>query len=216
MPESIFHFLDERSGRKQEFFYEGGIRSFVSHLSKTKFAAFFQSQCTFEDTKNGVSMEVAMQYNESFSEAVYTFANNINTIEGGTHLSGFRTALTRVVNNYAASNGMFKSPKDKLDGEDVREGLTAIISIKIPEPQFEGQTKTKLGNSEVKGLVEQMLGEKLSVYFEENPQQSKVIINKGLEAQRARDAAKRARGFGAQKRRFGLHGSSGKISGLSK
>jgi len=185
-------FLDERSGRNQEFYYEGGICSFVNYLNKTK-SPLFPDPIYISDTRNDVSMEVAMQYNESFSESVFTFANNINTIEGGTHLSGFRTALTRAVNNYATANGLFKTGKDKLEGEDVREGITAIISIKIPEPQFEGQTKTKLGNSEVKGLVEQMLGEKLSAYFEENPQQAKAIINKGFDAQRARDAAKRAR-----------------------
>ena len=185
-------FTDERSGRKQEFHYEGGIKSFVEHLNKTK-SPLFPEPMFFEDTRDGISLEVALQWNDGYSESVYSFANNINTIEGGTHLAGLRTALTRVLNNYATKTGLFKTNKEKLDGEDAREGLTAIISVKIPEPQFEGQTKTKLGNSEVKGLVEQMLGEKLSVFLEENPGVGKSIIVKAIDAQRARDAAKRAR-----------------------
>lgn len=183
------HFLDERSAKKQEFFYEGGIKSFVKHLNKTK-APIFDEPVYFSEVRDGISMEVALQYNDGFSEMVYSFANNINTFEGGSHLAGFKTALTRCINSYANSSGV---TKEKLEGEDVREGLTAIISIKIPEPQFEGQTKTKLGNSEVKGLVEQMLGEKLSAYLEENPGIAKMIVGKGVDARRARDAAKRAR-----------------------
>lgn len=187
-------FNDERSSKNQEFYYEGGIRSFVTHLNKTKSAIFpepaYFSQSREED---GISIEVAIQYNDSYSESVFSFANNINTFEGGTHLAGFRTALTRAINNYAVSNNLLKKNEEKLEGEDVREGLTAIISVKIPEPQFEGQTKTKLGNSEVKGIVEQMLGEKFASYLEENPSIAKTIVNKGLEAQRAKDAAKRAR-----------------------
>ncbi len=185
-------FTDERSARTQEFFYEGGIKSFVSHLNKTK-QPLFPEPVYFSDDRDGTSMEVAMQYNEGYTEAVYSFANNINTIEGGTHLAGFRTSLTRVINNYAVANGFLKKSDEKLEGEDTREGLTAIISIKLPEPQFEGQTKTKLGNSEVKGLVEQMLGEKLSRFLEENPALARTILMKGVDAQRARDAAKRAR-----------------------
>ena len=183
------NFTDERSGRKQEFFYEGGIRSFVKHLNKTK-APIFDEPIYFSEERDGIGMEVAVQYNDGFSEAVYSFANNINTFEGGSHLVGFKTALTRCLNSYASSSGL---TKEKLEGEDVREGLTAIISIKIPEPQFEGQTKTKLGNSEVKGLVEQMMGERLSTFLEENPAIAKQIVNKGVDARRARDAAKRAR-----------------------
>lgn len=188
------HFHDERSSKNQEFYYEGGIRSFVTHLNKTK-VALFPEPAYFSQTReeDGISVEVAIQYNDSYSESVFSFANNINTFEGGTHLAGFRTALTRSINSYATSSNLLKKAEEKLDGEDVREGLTAIISVKIPEPQFEGQTKTKLGNSEVKGIVEQMLGEKLSSYLEENPSIAKLIVNKGLDAQRARDAAKRAR-----------------------
>lgn len=186
-------FTDERNSKTQEFYYEGGIRSFVSHLNKTKTPIFPEPIYFTETNSEGVSIEVAMQYNDGYTESVYSFANNINTFEGGTHLAGFRTALTRAINSYATSNNLLKKSEDKLDGEDVREGLTAIISVKIPNPQFEGQTKTKLGNSEVKGMVEQMLGEKLSTFLEENPTVSKGIVNKGLDAQRARDAAKRAR-----------------------
>ncbi len=185
-------FKDERSGRAQEFFYEGGIRSFVSHLNKTK-SPIFPEPVYFTDTRDGISFEVAMQYNDGYLESVHSFANNINTFEGGTHLAGFKAALTRAVNNYAMQSGVMKNAKENLQGEDIREGLTAIISIKIPEPQFEGQTKTKLGNSEVKGLVESMLGEKLATFLEENPTIAKIIVMKAVDAQRARDAAKRAR-----------------------
>jgi DNA gyrase subunit B len=185
-------FEDERSARTQEFFYEGGIKSFVDHLNKSK-SPLFPEPIYFFDERNGTSMEVALQYNEGYTESVYSFANNISTIEGGTHLAGFRTALTRVINNYALQNGLFKTAKDKLEGDDVREGLTAIISIKLPQPQFEGQTKTKLGNSEVKGLVEQMLGDKLAAFLEENPSIARRVIGKSIDAQRARDAARRAR-----------------------
>ena len=185
-------FKDERAGRNQEFFYEGGIKSFVGHLNKTK-VSIFPEPMYFSEVRNGTTLEVAVQYNDGYSESVYSFANNINTIEGGTHLAGFRTALTRAVNNYAVSSGYLKNAKENLSGEDIREGLTAIVSVKIPNPQFEGQTKTKLGNSEVKGMVEQMLGEKLSIFLEENPQVARAIVGKSLEAQRARDAARRAK-----------------------
>ncbi len=186
-------FSDERNSKSQEYFYEGGIRSFVNHLNKSKVALFPEPAYFAQSRDDGISLEVAIQYNDGYTEAVYSFANNINTFEGGTHLAGFRTALTRAINNYALSNNLIKKTDENLDGEDVREGITAIVSIKIPEPQFEGQTKTKLGNSEVKGMVEQMLGEKLSQFLEENPQIAKIIVNKGLDAQRAKYAAKRAR-----------------------
>ena len=185
-------FKDERVGKNQEFFYEGGIKSFVEHLNKTK-QALFPEPMFFSDERDGVTLEVSLQYNDGYAESVYSFANNINTIEGGTHLAGFRTALTRCVNSYATSNGLIKSAKDNLQGDDVREGLAAVISVKLPEPQFEGQTKTKLGNNEIKGLVESMLGEKLSVYLEENPSIAKIVVGKAVDAQRARDAARRAR-----------------------
>lgn len=185
-------FRDERTAKEQIFLYEGGITSFVQHLNKTK-TVLHQEPLFFSETRDGISFEAALQYNDGYTESVYTFANNINTIEGGTHLAGFRGALTRVVNNYGASSGMFKGAKENLQGEDIREGLTAIISVKIPNPQFEGQTKTKLGNSEVKGLVEQIFGDKLATFFEENPAIAKQIVGKSLDAQRAREAARRAR-----------------------
>ncbi|MDD2942731.1 MAG: DNA topoisomerase (ATP-hydrolyzing) subunit B [bacterium] len=185
-------FIDERVAREQEFFYEGGIRSFVEHLNKTK-VAIFPEPIYFSAEKDGIALEVAMQYNDGYTESVYTFANNINTHEGGTHLAGFKAAMTRAINSYAVSNNLLAKGKENLQGDDIREGLTAIVSVKIPNPQFEGQTKTKLGNSEVKGLVEQLLGDRLSTFLEENPAISRSIVNKSLEAQRARDAAKRAR-----------------------
>ncbi|MCB0323184.1 MAG: DNA topoisomerase (ATP-hydrolyzing) subunit B [Bdellovibrionales bacterium] len=203
-------FTDERSGRSQEFFYEGGIKSFVKHLNKTK-SPLFDEPMYFTDTRDGISMEVALQYSDGYSESVFSFANNINTIEGGTHLAGFRTALTRVINTYASQNNFFKKD-EKLEGEDTREGLTAIISIKIPEPQFEGQTKTKLGNSEVKGLVESMLGEKLMVFLEENPPIARTIIGKALDAQRAREAAKRARELVRRKGALDSNSLPGKLA----
>ncbi len=187
------HFKDERSGRSQEFYYEGGIKSFVSHLNKTK-SPLFPEPIYFAEDRDGTSVEVAMQYNDGYLESVHSFANNINTSEGGTHLAGFKAALTRAVNNYAQQSNYFKgSAKENLQGEDIREGLTAVISVKIPDPQFEGQTKTKLGNSEVKGMVEQMLGDKLMSFLEENPSVAKIVVMKGMDAQRAREAAKRAR-----------------------
>lgn len=184
------NFSDERTGKSQEFYYEGGISSFVKYLDKTK-TALFPDVMYFSGKKDGVSLEIAMHYNDGYQESVYSFANNINTFEGGTHLIGFRTALTRALNSYATSSKALKG--ENLSGEDIREGLTAIISVKLPEPQFEGQTKTKLGNSEIKGFVEQILGERLSNFLEENPSIAKIIVNKGLDAQRAREAAKRAR-----------------------
>jgi len=184
---------DERSGKKAHYEYAGGIKSFVEFLNESK-SPIFPEPMYISDSKDGIEVEVALQYNSGYQESVYSFANNINTIEGGTHMTGFRSALTRVVNNYATQNGYLKTKdKEPPTGEDVREGLTAVISVKIPQPQFEGQTKTKLGNSEVKGLVEQIVGEKLSRFFEENPAISKSIIFKALEAQRARDAAKKSR-----------------------
>ncbi len=184
-------FEDERVGRKQDFYFEGGIKSFVQSLNKTK-TVIVPDPLFFHGEKDGVTLEVAMQHNDGFTEAVYSFANNINTHEGGTHLAGFRTALTRAINAYAAGANLLKG-KENLQGEDIREGLTAVISVKLPEPQFEGQTKTKLGNSEIKGMVEQLLGEQLSSYLEENPSVAKAIVNKSLDAARARDAARRAR-----------------------
>lgn len=189
---------DERSDKKDEFYYEGGIISFVEYINKRH--ASLHPPIFINGMKNDVQIEVAMQYNDTFKENIFTFANNINTAEGGFHLIGFKAALTRSVNQYATSNGNLpKNLSTKISGDDIREGLSAVISIRIKNPQFEGQTKTKLGNSEVKGLVESLVNEKLSSFLEENPSISKRIIGKAVEAARARDAAKRARDLARNK-----------------
>ncbi len=179
---------DERSEKKNEFHYDGGIISFVEHLNKNKNP--LHKIIYFNKSKNGVQFEYAMQYNDSYQENVFSFANTINTHEGGTHLIGFKTALTRVMNSYIEKSKL----KDvKLTSEDVREGLTAVLSIKVPEPQFEGQTKTKLGNSEIKGLVDSLVNDSLGSYMEENPQIAKAIVYKCVNAAQAREAAQKAR-----------------------
>jgi DNA gyrase subunit B len=185
---------DERSGKFHDFQFEGGIASFVEFLNKTK-QALHDKPVAFKAEKELVSVEVAMQWNDAYDERIFTFANNINTPEGGTHLSGFKAALTRTVNTYAESHGSWKDLKLKETptGEDAREGLACVISVKLPNPQFEGQTKQKLGNSEIKGLVEQMVNEQFSMWLEENPQQAKRILNKVGEAARGRIAARLAR-----------------------
>ncbi len=183
---------DERTEKKHDFFYEGGIISFVEYLNRAKIP-LHTPPIYFKGEKGGVEMEVSIQYNDSYDEKCFSFANNINTREGGTHLSGFKAALTRTMNNYAVANNLFKNLKVSLSGDDLREGMTAVISVKIPEPQFEGQTKTKLGNSEIKGYVESMMNEKLAVFLEENPQVGKKIMEKGIDAARAREAARKAR-----------------------
>ncbi len=182
---------DERAeNKKHEFNYKGGISSFVEHLNKNK-NPVHPKPIFMRGERDGVLAEIALQYNDGYNENVFAFANSINTLEGGTHLSGFRSALTRTINSYA-TKVMTKEPV-ALSGDDVREGLTAVVSIKLSHPQFEGQTKTKLGNSEVKGIVEAMLNEKLSAYFEENPGVARRILEKGLEALRAREAARKAK-----------------------
>ncbi len=189
---------DERAEAKKEFFYEGGITSFVEYLNKHTMP--LHKPVYFEGIKNDVHVEVAIQYNDTFNEKLFSFANNINTIEGGFHLIGFKTALTRVINQYASNGNISaKDLKDKLSGEDVREGLTGIISIKLKNPQFEGQTKTKLGNSEIKGLVESLVNEKLGIYFEENPPVAKKILSKAVDAARVRFAARKARDIARSK-----------------
>ncbi len=184
---------DERDeAKKQEFFYEGGIVSFVDHLSQKK-QPIHNRVVYLSGRKSGIEIEIAMQWNSSYAENVYTFANNINTVEGGTHLSGFRSALTRTINNYGTANNLIKKAEEAVEGDDCREGLTAVLSVKVPEPQFEGQTKTKLGNSEVKGLVEALVNDSLATYFEENPADARKIVTKALDAARARIAARKAR-----------------------
>jgi len=180
---------DERLDIKKELFYKGGIKSFVEYINKHTVA--LHKPILIEGVKNDVNIEIAIQYNDKFNEKIFSFANNINTIEGGFHLIGFKAGLTRSLNQYAAN--FSKQFKTKISGDDVREGLAAVISVKIKSPQFEGQTKTKLGNSEVKGLVESLVNEKLSIFLEENPSIAKKILAKAVDAARARDAAKRAR-----------------------
>ena len=182
---------DERTDKKDEFFYKGGIVSFVEYLNKIN--SSLHKPIFIEGIKNDVQIEVAIQYNDTFKEKIFSFANNINTIEGGFHLIGFKAGLTRSINQYSTNGNLPKNLKAKISGDDIREGLTAVISIRIKSPQFEGQTKTKLGNSEVKGLVESLVNEKLSMFLEENPFIAKKIITKAIDAARARDAAKRAR-----------------------
>jgi DNA gyrase subunit B len=183
---------DKRVSKKVDFFYEGGIKSFVAHVNRNK-NPLFDEVIYFKEQKDDIQVEVALQYSKEYQENIFTYANNINTTEGGSHLIGFKAALTRTINNYATKNDLLKNFKEGITGDDTREGITAVISVKIPEPQFEGQTKTKLGNSEVKGLVEQAVGDRLSSFLEQNPSVAKTIINKSLEASRARAAAKKAR-----------------------
>src|SRR5687768_5206122 len=184
---------DERDGKSHNFLYEGGIVSFVQFLNQNK-AAVNDKPIHMHGERDGIDVEIALQWNDGYTETVYSFANNINTHEGGTHLSGFRSALTRTINSYVSKNNLAKDLKDaNIGGDDIREGLTAVISVKIPRPQFEGQTKTKLGNTEVKGIVEAIVNDKLGAFLEENPAIAKRIINKAIDAARAREAARKAR-----------------------
>ncbi|GFN37108.1 DNA topoisomerase (ATP-hydrolyzing) subunit B [Tepidimicrobium xylanilyticum] len=183
---------DRRTNTKNKFHYEGGIKSFVEYMNKNK-NPIHKDIIYFEGEKDNTVVELSMQYTDSYSENIYTFANNINTQEGGTHLSGFRTALTRAINDYGRKYNYLKEKDENLQGEDVREGLTAILSVKLFEPQFEGQTKTKLGNNEVRGIVESLVYDYLTTYLEENPKSGKVILEKAINAARAREAARKAR-----------------------
>jgi len=184
---------DERDGKGHKFLYEGGIVSFVQYLNQSK-AAVNDKPIYMRGDRDGIEAEIALQWNDGYAETLYSFANNINTHEGGTHLSGFRSALTRTVNSYASRNNLAKDLKDAtISGDDIREGLTGVISVKIPRPQFEGQTKTKLGNTEVKGIVEAIVNDKLGAYLEENPNVAKRVIAKAVDAARAREAARKAR-----------------------
>ncbi|AJF07822.1 DNA gyrase subunit B [Geoalkalibacter subterraneus] len=184
--------FDERSEKKHEFHYEGGIVSFVEYLNRAK-TPLHPQPIYFKGEREGVEVEVAIQYNDGYDEKIFSFANNINTHEGGSHMAGFKGALTRTMNNYATANNLLKNVKTSISGDDLREGMAAVLSVKIPDPQFEGQTKTKLGNSEVKGYVESLMNEKLAEYLEENPQVARKILEKGIEAARAREAARKAR-----------------------
>ncbi len=190
--------FDEINDKSHEFNYKGGIIEFVKYLNQAK-QVLHAKPVFFSRERDRVSVEVAFQYNDSYAESVYSFVNNINTVEGGTHLIGFRSALTRTLTNYAEKEGMAAKAKVSVAGEDVREGLCAIVSVKMPDPQFEGQTKTKLGNSEIKGLVESIVGEGLRQFFEENPPIARKIVDKMLSAARAREAARKARELARRK-----------------
>ena len=183
---------EEEEERVEKYHYEGGIKEFVSYLNRNK-EVLHESPIYVEGEKDGIIAEIALQYNDGYNESLYSFANNIDTIEGGTHLAGFKSALTRAINDYAKRFGHIKDSDKNLSGDDAREGLTAVVSVKISEPQFEGQTKTKLGNSEVRGVVDSIVAEGVSIFLEENPAVGKIIIDKALMAARARDAARKAR-----------------------
>ena len=189
---------DERDRKSHEFLYEGGIVSFVGHLNRAK-SPIHPDVIYLQGMRDGVDVEIAMQWTDGYAESVFAFANNINTIEGGTHLIGLRSALTRTINAYAVANGVAKKDDESLQGDDVREGLTAIINVKVPEPQFEGQTKTKLGNSEVKGIVEMLVNDRLSIYLEEHPPDARRIVAKGIEAARVREATRKAKDLARRK-----------------
>jgi len=204
---------DERAGKENVFQYAGGIASFVEYLNKNK-EALHSPPLYFSRSKNGTQVEVALQYNNSYNESIFSYANNINTREGGTHLMGFRAALTKTVNEYVRANKLLKN-EAKLGGEDLREGLVAVISVKLPDPQFEGQTKTRLGNSAIRGIVESMVAEGLAEYFEENPQAATTIVEKAAEALRAREAARKAKELTRRKNALGSGGLPGKLADCS-
>ena len=206
--------IEEKKERVLEFYYEGGIKEFVSYLNKSK-TALYEHVLYFEGQKNNVYVEVSFQHNDSFNESVFSFVNNINTPEGGTHLQGFRNAITKTFNEYARANKLLKDNEPNLSGEDIREGLTAIISVKIEDPQFEGQTKQKLGNSEARGAVDGIVSEQLTYFLEQNPSVAKTICEKSILAQRAREAARKARDL--TRRKTALEGMAlpGKLADCS-
>ncbi|MEN0641579.1 DNA topoisomerase (ATP-hydrolyzing) subunit B [Alkalicoccobacillus gibsonii] len=207
------HINDVRAEKEQQstYYYEGGIGSFVEHLNRTK-EVLHPEPIHIESEKDGLTVEVAVQYNDGFVSNIYSFANNINTHEGGTHESGFKTGLTRVINDYARKNSLFKESDPNLTGEDVREGLTAIVSVKIPDPQFEGQTKTKLGNSEARTITDSLFSEHFARFMIENPQVARKVVEKGLMASRAREAAKKARELTRRKSALEVSSLPGKLA----
>lgn len=204
----------EEGAIEKTFYYEGGIREFVTYLNKSK-AVLYEDVLYFEGKKDDVYVEVAMQHNDSYTESVYSFANNINTIEGGTHLMGFRNAITKTFNDYARSAKLLKDNEANLSGDDIREGLTAIISIKIGVPQFGGQTKQKLGNTEARGAVDSIVSEQLTYYLEQNPLVAKLICEKSIMAQRAREAARKARDLTRRKTALDSMTLPGKLADCS-
>ncbi|MEC1258850.1 DNA topoisomerase (ATP-hydrolyzing) subunit B [Bacillus swezeyi] len=207
---------DKREGKEQknEYCYEGGIKSYVEHLNRSR-EVVHEEPVYIEGSRDGITVEVALQYNDSYTSNIYSFANNIHTYEGGAHEAGFKTGLTRVINDYARKNGVFKENDPNLSGEDVREGLTAIISIKHPDPQFEGQTKTKLGNSEARTITDALFSEALETFLLENPDSAKKIVEKGVMAARARMAAKKARELTRRKSALEVSNLPGKLADCS-
>ena len=206
--------IREEEVKEKTFHYEGGIKEFVTYLNKSK-EPLYPNILYFEGKKNGVYVEVAFQHNDSYNESVYSFVNNINTPEGGTHLIGFRNAVTKTFNDYARTNKLLKESEPNLSGEDIREGLTAIVSIKIEDPQFEGQTKQKLGNSEARGAVDNIVSEQLTYFLEQNPQVAKLICEKSVLAQRAREAARKARDLTRRKTALDSTSMPGKLADCS-
>ena len=202
-------------GRSESFHYEGGLVQFIEYLNEAK-EAITPSVISIDNTRDDVVVDVALQYNDSYSETILSFVNNINTIDGGTHLSGFRTALTRTLNDYGRKAGILKDNESNLTGEDVREGLTAVVSVKVLEPQFEGQTKGKLGNSEVKGITDTIVSDGLRVFLEEHPAEAKKIIEKATNASRAREAARKARELTRRKNALEVSSLPGKLSDCSE
>ncbi len=209
------HIHDERDGRSHDFIYEGGIKSFVEHLSKNR-KVIHPTPIYIERTKDDCILELSMQYNDGYQEEMFTFVNNVNTRDGGTHLSGYRSALTRTINSYATQNGMLKNAGITLTGEDMREGIIAVLSIKIQDPQFQGQTKGRLGNSEVKGIVEQIVNDQLGQIFEETPQIAKAICQKVIGAAQAREAAKKAKDLVRRKSALEISSLPGKLADCSE
>ncbi len=206
--------VDEARDKKEVFCYSGGLKQFVEYLNENK-TPIHPKPVVLERAREGLEVEIALQYNDGYQENIFSFVNNINTIEGGTHLSGFKAALTRSVNNYAAKNNLLKNASFVIEGEDAREGLTAIIAVRIPDPQFEGQTKTKLGNSEAKGIVESIVGEGLGEFFEENPSVARRIMEKVIAAGRSREAARKARELTRRKSALDSGGLPGKLADCS-
>ena len=202
-------------GRSESFHYEGGLVQFIEYLNEAK-EAITPSVISIDNTRDDVVVDVALQYNDSYSETILSFVNNINTIDGGTHLSGFRTALTRTLNDYGRKAGILKENESNLTGEDVREGLTAVVSVKVLEPQFEGQTKGKLGNSEVKGITDTIVSDGLRVFLEEHPAEAKKIIEKATNASRAREAARKARELTRRKNTLEVSSLPGKLADCSE
>lgn len=208
-------FIDEIHDKEEIYYYEGGIKAFVEYLNRNK-TPIHQDIVYFEGEREGSMVELAMQYTTEYSENILSFANNINTHEGGAHLSGLRSALTRVVNEYGRSQNMIKEKEENLTGDDVREGVTAILSVKLSEPQFEGQTKTKLGNSEMRGIVDSVVTELLTRFLEENPKEAKIIVEKAIRSARVREAAKRARELTRRKNVLESSALPGKLSDCSE